>query len=396
MFARSEHDYLANVLGNPDICNDRSSCKLCPTAWPSPCRILYSICEVSWVPWPLFCLHLRDHRYRHRPRRNPRRLPCSSCSWILVSSYFPLSLVARWPTTPYVSKTHDASRSVVLFNSRLINWISSIVPVTLVYLFENVLVRGRRWAGNRLFASNWQTVVVSFRLGHVRELIRAGRQWPIDLSLLLLGFHAVAATVAGTPRLQHFREAKLERRQFDESLLLLLAVCRREKDRLILLLTRSENRISVLSREVISLQDSQARVRRLKFSYIYFKIKLKKGSARRYVWEMFWFGKYVFAFSERETLLCSCEITQPRRMHPLLTYWPSLRISVVDVPPLDLAHLRPTLQTPSLPLLLSPFRKGKVGGIEDDLRKDASDITLRRAASPLRKSHRKLYFHYRN
>lgn len=54
------------------------------------------------------------------------------------------------------------------------------------------------------------------------------------------------------------------------------------------------------------------------------------------------------------------EFTQNlHRMH-LLTYWPSLRMSV-DVTPLDLAHLRPTLQTRSLypALKILPERKGK-------------------------------------
>jgi len=51
-----------------------------------------------------------------------------------------------------------------------------------------------------------------------------------------------------------------------------------------------------------------------------------------------------------KTLLYIREITQLHRMHLSLTYWPSLRILAVDVPPpLDLVHLRPTLRTRSLP-----------------------------------------------
>jgi len=92
-----------------------------------------------------------------------------------------------------------------------------------------VLVRGRRRAGDRLLASDRQTVVVDLCLIRLGELVRARWQRLIDLPLLLLGLYAVAAAVAGTPRLQHLGEPKLERRQFDGFSLALLVACRQTK-----------------------------------------------------------------------------------------------------------------------------------------------------------------------
>lgn len=86
------------------------------------------------------------------------------------------------------------------------------------HLFENVLVRGRRRAGNRLLVFNRQTILVRFHLGRIRKLVCTRRQRLINLPLLLLVFHAVAATIAGTARFQHLRETELERRQLDEFL----------------------------------------------------------------------------------------------------------------------------------------------------------------------------------
>lgn len=94
---------------------------------------------------------------------------------------------------------------------KLINWTEGRT-----HLFENVLVRWRGRAGNRLLVFNRQTILVRFCLELIRKLIRARRQRLIDLPLLFLRFHAVAATIAGTPRLQHLRETELEWRQFDE------------------------------------------------------------------------------------------------------------------------------------------------------------------------------------
>lgn len=82
-----------------------------------------------------------------------------------------------------------------------------------------MLVRGRGRAGDeRLLVSNRQTILVRFRLGCIRKLVCARRQRLINLPLLFLGFHAVAATIAGAARFQHLRETELERRQLDEFL----------------------------------------------------------------------------------------------------------------------------------------------------------------------------------
>jgi len=102
-----------------------------------------------------------------------------------------------------------------------------------IHLFENVLVRGRRRARDRLLASDRQTVVVDLRLIRLGELVRARWQRLIDLPLLLFGLYAVAAAVAGTPRLQHLGEPKLERRQFDGFPLAVLVACRKQKGLLV-------------------------------------------------------------------------------------------------------------------------------------------------------------------
>lgn len=61
-----------NAPGNPNICNDRSFCKLCPTALPSPCRTLCLICEVSSVLLSLSCPHPRDRHCRRHLRHRLR------------------------------------------------------------------------------------------------------------------------------------------------------------------------------------------------------------------------------------------------------------------------------------------------------------------------------------